>query len=89
MINNADNETEEVTIPETEEPAQASSSPTKSVKAEEEEEPRPVLQRVSSGILQNSDYKKKEKQRGKFDKIIAKIDSKKESAAGKFKEGKY
>lgn len=92
MVKDAE-ETEEISIPETEEPTQASkspvSSPTKSPRVVEEEEPRPMLKRVNSGILQNSDYKKKEKQRGKFDKIVAKIEGKKESAASKFKEGAY
>jgi len=35
------------------------------------------------------DYKKKETQRPKFDKLRVKIDSKKDEAASKFKEGQY
>ena len=81
-------EEDKIKIPDTEEPPMTS-SPTKSPRVIEEEEPRPELKRVNSGVLQNSDYKKKAKQSPKFEKIKDKIESKKDSAALKFKDGQY
>ena len=60
---------------------------TKPVVQDEEEPPREELKRPKSAVLSNADYKKKEKQRPKFDKIKDKIDAKKDQAATKFKEG--
>ncbi len=55
----------------------------------EEEPPREELKRPKSAVLSNADYKKKEKQRPKFEKLKEKIDTKKDAAAGKFKDGQY
>lgn len=54
-----------------------------------EEEPREELKRPPSAVLSNADYKKKEKQRPKFEKITTKINTKKDDAAAKFKTGLY
>jgi hypothetical protein len=69
---------EEVVIPEHTKPI-----------VQEEEPPREELKRPKSAVLSNADYKKKEKQRPKFDKLKEKIESKKETAAAKFKDGQY
>jgi len=69
---------EEVVIPEHTKPV-----------VQEEEPPREELKRPKSAVLSNADYKKKEKQRPKFDKLKEKIEAKKETAAAKFKDGQY
>lgn len=39
--------------------------------------------------MSNEDYRKKEEQRAKFEKIKARVEAKKEEAASKFKAGAY
>ena len=49
----------------------------------------PVKVRPQTPIIREADYKKKEDQKVKFEKIKSKIESKKEEAAAKFKNGSY